>query len=145
MGKQGQHQPADTSKPSRSARPRPRRAAQRGRASPAPAAAAATRTRAARAAYAPDRTATIRICDAGYSSCRFEEHCRVCAGMRRGSSGWQYDSWKGPLYPPMSQRQWLEYFAARFPVVEVNNTFYQLPNHGSKRGTTRLPGTSSSL
>ncbi|MGH2725178.1 MAG: DUF72 domain-containing protein [Actinomycetota bacterium] len=45
-----------------------------------------------------------------------------------GTSGWQYRDWRGGLYPQgLPQRAWLEHFSARFPVVEVNNTFYMLP------------------
>jgi uncharacterized protein YecE (DUF72 family) len=45
-----------------------------------------------------------------------------------GTSGWQYGSWKGPFYPEkLPQREWLPFYAARFPTVEVNNTFYALP------------------
>lgn len=45
-----------------------------------------------------------------------------------GTSGWQYDHWRGGLYPPeVPKRRWLEHYAARFRVVEVNNTFYRLP------------------
>jgi uncharacterized protein YecE (DUF72 family) len=46
-----------------------------------------------------------------------------------GTSGWQYADWKGRLYPDgLPQRDWLRYFSERFPTVEVNNTFYVLPN-----------------
>jgi uncharacterized protein YecE (DUF72 family) len=45
-----------------------------------------------------------------------------------GTSGWQYRDWRGELYPrDLPTRSWLEYYAERFPVVEVNNTFYRLP------------------
>ena len=45
-----------------------------------------------------------------------------------GTSGWQYKSWRGRFYPEdMAQARWLEWFAERFRVVEVNNTFYRLP------------------
>lgn len=45
-----------------------------------------------------------------------------------GTSGWQYASWRGPFYPEdLAQARWLEWFADRFQVVEVNNTFYRLP------------------
>jgi uncharacterized protein YecE (DUF72 family) len=45
-----------------------------------------------------------------------------------GTSGWQYDDWRGRLYPrDLSKRKWLEHFSRIFPVVEVNNTFYNLP------------------
>lgn len=45
-----------------------------------------------------------------------------------GTSGWQYDDWRGVLYPEgVPKTRWLERFSERFPVVEVNNTFYNLP------------------
>jgi uncharacterized protein YecE (DUF72 family) len=51
-----------------------------------------------------------------------------------GTSGWQYDSWRGAFYPPeVAKRAWLAYFAERFPTVEVNNTFYVLPRAESFR------------
>jgi uncharacterized protein YecE (DUF72 family) len=56
--------------------------------------------------------------------------------LRIGTSGWQYRDWRpgrdadgtGYLYPArLPQRAWLEHYAARFGVVEVNNAFYRLP------------------
>ena len=48
--------------------------------------------------------------------------------MYVGTSGWQYAHWKRVFYPDkLPQRGWLEYFADRFQTVEVNNTFYNLP------------------
>jgi uncharacterized protein YecE (DUF72 family) len=45
-----------------------------------------------------------------------------------GTSGWQYRSWRGVLYPrSVPQSRWLEHYAAHFQTVEVNNTFYRLP------------------
>jgi uncharacterized protein YecE (DUF72 family) len=45
-----------------------------------------------------------------------------------GTSGWQYASWRGRFYPPgLPQRAWLAFYTERFPVVEVNNSFYILP------------------
>jgi uncharacterized protein YecE (DUF72 family) len=45
-----------------------------------------------------------------------------------GTSGWQYGHWRGAFYPKgLPQRRWLEHYVARFPVVEVNNSFYRLP------------------
>ena len=49
-----------------------------------------------------------------------------------GTSGWQYASWKGPFYPAkLPQREWLSHYVTVFPVVEVNNSFYQLPKEGT--------------
>jgi uncharacterized protein YecE (DUF72 family) len=45
-----------------------------------------------------------------------------------GTSGWQYRDWRGRFYPQgVPQRLWLAYFSERFPAVEINNTFYMLP------------------
>jgi len=45
-----------------------------------------------------------------------------------GTSGWQYAHWRRVFYPEkLPQRSWLPYFAERFQTVEVNNTFYNLP------------------
>lgn len=49
-----------------------------------------------------------------------------------GTSGWQYASWKGTFYPArLPQRAWLSYYVTRFPVVEVNNSFYRLPDEST--------------
>ncbi|SRR6266508_3657947 len=45
-----------------------------------------------------------------------------------GTSGWQYRDWRGAFYPDrLAQRRWLDHYATRFGTVEVNNTFYRLP------------------
>jgi len=44
-----------------------------------------------------------------------------------GCSGWNYDSWRGLLYPrDLPPRHWLERYGKRFDTVEVNATFYRL-------------------
>jgi uncharacterized protein YecE (DUF72 family) len=49
-----------------------------------------------------------------------------------GTSGWQYRHWKGTFYPEkLPQREWLRHYSHRFPIVEVNNSFYRLPNEAS--------------
>jgi len=48
--------------------------------------------------------------------------------LRVGTSGLQYNHWRGRFYPPkLPSTRWLEHYAARFATVEVNNTFYRLP------------------
>ena len=48
--------------------------------------------------------------------------------IRIGCSGWQYQHWRGDFYPAeLSPARWLEYYAERFDTVEINNTFYRLP------------------
>ncbi|NIR46911.1 DUF72 domain-containing protein [candidate division KSB1 bacterium] len=45
-----------------------------------------------------------------------------------GTSGWNYKHWKGPFYPDdLSQKDWLDYYLRKFQTVEINNSFYQLP------------------
>jgi uncharacterized protein YecE (DUF72 family) len=47
--------------------------------------------------------------------------------VRIGCSGWNYDDWRGRLYPErLPRRRWLEHYAQRFDTVEVNSTFYRL-------------------
>ena len=47
---------------------------------------------------------------------------------RVGCSGWQYKHWRGDFYPSdLPQAKWFEHYAARFDTVEINNTFYRLP------------------
>jgi uncharacterized protein YecE (DUF72 family) len=49
--------------------------------------------------------------------------------LRVGTSGWQYRDWRGVFYPPgLAQREWLEYYAARYGTVENNASFYRLPS-----------------
>jgi uncharacterized protein YecE (DUF72 family) len=51
-----------------------------------------------------------------------------------GTSGWQYDHWRGVLYPEgLARRLWLPRYAERFPTVELNATFYGLPTPEASR------------
>ncbi|MFW6081944.1 MAG: DUF72 domain-containing protein [Desulfosalsimonas sp.] len=45
-----------------------------------------------------------------------------------GTSGWNYRHWKGPFYPEdLAAGNWFAYYAERFHTVEINNSFYRLP------------------
>jgi len=45
-----------------------------------------------------------------------------------GTSGWQYSDWRESFYPKgVAQRDWLAFYADRFATVELNNSFYRLP------------------
>lgn len=48
--------------------------------------------------------------------------------VRVGTSGWQYQDWRGGVVYPegLGQPRWLGFYASRFPTVEVNATFYRL-------------------
>jgi uncharacterized protein YecE (DUF72 family) len=53
---------------------------------------------------------------------------RTNLNIRIGCSGWQYQHWRGGFYPAeLAPARWLEYYAERFDTVEINNTFYRLP------------------
>src|SRR5215475_14746321 len=58
-----------------------------------------------------------------------------------GCSGWQYRHWHGDFYPTsVQQSRWLEYYAGEFDTVEINNTFYRLPEADTfKAWRTRAP------
>ncbi len=46
-----------------------------------------------------------------------------------GTSGYSYEDWVGPFYPPGTSRQdFLGLYAQQFPVVELNFSYYQQPN-----------------
>lgn len=49
-----------------------------------------------------------------------------------GTSGWQYRDWRGVLYEEgLPQDRWLERYAQAFSAVEVNNSFYRLPERAT--------------
>lgn len=51
--------------------------------------------------------------------------------IRAGTSGFSYDEWKGSFYPEdLAKGDMLEYYAGRFGTVEINNTYYRMPNEG---------------
>jgi uncharacterized protein YecE (DUF72 family) len=48
-----------------------------------------------------------------------------------GTSGYGYREWKGKFYPEkISPREMLRFYSARLSAVEINNTFYHMPNEG---------------
>ena len=47
--------------------------------------------------------------------------------LRVGTSGWQYRSWRRPFYEDRPTAEWLGAYAERFDTVEVNSSFYRLP------------------
>lgn len=49
-----------------------------------------------------------------------------------GTSGWQYADWRDTFYPRgLPQSRWLEHYATIFSTVEVNATFYRLPQEAT--------------
>jgi uncharacterized protein YecE (DUF72 family) len=61
--------------------------------------------------------------------------------VRAGTSGFSYNEWKGSFYPEkMKGADMLPYYAERFDTVELNNTFYRLPNEQTlQQWATQVP------
>jgi uncharacterized protein YecE (DUF72 family) len=52
-----------------------------------------------------------------------------------GTSGWHYDSWRGPFFPDdVPKKDWLRWYATRFPTTELNGVFYRTPTVAAVRG-----------
>jgi uncharacterized protein YecE (DUF72 family) len=58
--------------------------------------------------------------------------------VKVGCSGWNYAHWRERVYPKgLPARRWLEHYATLFETVEVNSTFYRLPNRPAVEGWVR--------
>jgi uncharacterized protein YecE (DUF72 family) len=45
-----------------------------------------------------------------------------------GTSGWHYESWRGPFYPDgLPIKAQLQYYASQFETAELNGVFYRTP------------------
>jgi uncharacterized protein YecE (DUF72 family) len=52
-----------------------------------------------------------------------------------GTSGWSYQSWRGPFFPPkVMVKHHLAYFATQFISAELNGVFYRTPSLEAVRG-----------
>lgn len=57
-----------------------------------------------------------------------------------GTSGWGYDSWRGPFYANRPKSGWLAFCAQRFSAIEVDATFYRLQSRQTfERWRTQTP------
>jgi len=61
--------------------------------------------------------------------------------IRVGTSGYAYKEWRGSFYPEKQKpAEMLRYYAERFSTVEINNTFYKLPERGTlERWAEQVP------
>jgi uncharacterized protein YecE (DUF72 family) len=51
-----------------------------------------------------------------------------------GTSGYSYKQWKGHFYPEdISDKEFLKFYGTKLNSVEINNTFYRLPNESVMR------------
>lgn len=59
----------------------------------------------------------------------------MSANVHIGTSGFSYPEWKGNFYPEkIASKDMLKFYAERFSTVEMNNTFYRMPNEALLRG-----------
>jgi uncharacterized protein YecE (DUF72 family) len=55
--------------------------------------------------------------------------------VRIGTCGWSYQDWSGAFYPDgLAAGDFLAYYAERYPVVEVDSTFYRSPSRKMVEG-----------
>jgi uncharacterized protein YecE (DUF72 family) len=55
-----------------------------------------------------------------------------------GTSGFAYDEWVGRFYPAHLRRDgFLDYYASRFPALEINGTYYRTPELASAERMVR--------
>jgi uncharacterized protein YecE (DUF72 family) len=58
-----------------------------------------------------------------------------------GTSGWHYDSWRGPFYPKgLPIKNQLQYYASQFPTTELNGVFYRTPTREAVRSWREQTG-----
>jgi uncharacterized protein YecE (DUF72 family) len=51
-----------------------------------------------------------------------------------GTSGYSYDDWVGPFYPPgLAKSDFLSYYDQLFNTVEINSTYYRMPTWRTMR------------
>ncbi len=51
-----------------------------------------------------------------------------------GTSGWHYDSWRGPFFPKgLRLKDQLQYYSGRFCTTELNGVFYRTPSQTAVR------------
>src|SRR5205814_7943588 len=54
------------------------------------------------------------------------------ARIRVGTSGWNYDHWRGRFYPEkLPPSQYLDFYSQQFDTVEIDYSFYRLPSEES--------------
>jgi uncharacterized protein YecE (DUF72 family) len=58
-----------------------------------------------------------------------------------GTSGWHYESWRGPFFPKgLLVRDQLQYYASQFCTTELNGVFYRTPSLDAVEAWRRQTG-----
>ncbi|WP_213285312.1 DUF72 domain-containing protein [Bradyrhizobium sp. sGM-13] len=59
-----------------------------------------------------------------------------------GTSGWHYDSWRGPFFPKgLPLKEQLQFYAGQFPTTELNGVFYRTPTPEAVKGWRAQTGS----
>jgi uncharacterized protein YecE (DUF72 family) len=65
----------------------------------------------------------------------------VAARVLIGTSGWHYDSWRGPFFPKgLPLKEQLRYYGSQFPTTELNGVFYRTPSQAAVRDWKQQTG-----
>src|SRR5215210_382103 len=57
------------------------------------------------------------------------------ADVRSGTSGWHYDSWRGPFFPRgLKLKDQLRFYSTQFSTTELNGVFYRTPTPEAVKG-----------
>jgi uncharacterized protein YecE (DUF72 family) len=60
-----------------------------------------------------------------------------------GTSGWHYESWRGPFFPQgLPIKNQLQYYASQFETTELNGVFYRTPTPETVRNWREQTGNS---
>jgi uncharacterized protein YecE (DUF72 family) len=58
-----------------------------------------------------------------------------------GTSGWHYDSWRGPFFPKgLPLKNQLQYYSSQLPTAELNGVFYRTPTREAVRAWREQTG-----
>ncbi len=71
----------------------------------------------------------------------------VSSAIHIGPAGWSYPDWNGIVYPPRSRKlDHLEFLSSYFNLIEINSTFYRIPERATcVRWTERVAASSDFL
>ena len=63
--------------------------------------------------------------------------------IRIGACAWSFPEWQGNFYPAgLPDSEWLEFYARYFPAVEIDSTFYNVPDENAvRRWIEQTPAT----
>ena len=59
--------------------------------------------------------------------------------IRIGTCAWSFPDWRGTFYPSeLPESEWLQFYARYLPAVEIDSTFYSVPNENAVRRWVEL-------